>query len=498
MVYMILIIIQNSKTSNRLIEIIGQNSSKYELIAVENHSSLGLQRFINSKPQIVLLEAKTVFMNINTYIGLMEKYKEDFIVLLCNSNSNTTNITYNKHIIETIDLAQISDNDFLQILDQSTRKISNQQKKYIYPESQHVTFFKKQPSPKELTEFFYDYFASYKWQEFWIIHGIFKNISPEIFTVENALKTSINEEDLVFFNISDIEFLIIAYPKAFISESSLQKQIIGLIDYTLEEANMFYYTISYASSRNMLASKFIQSSKLLDYIYFEPNFPHVTENDIVKRKESVLCEQIQAIIACLGKAIIRQNFKSVEEYVETLYFSLIKSSLDFNLLNCTREQLDILYDFIRFIINKDEITKSIDWNFKGISDESEYLKDVFGEIIDKIPTNIANMKEMLFDALYYTFINHSDPDIILSDVAKTVKRSPSYLSSLFSLLTNMSFVDFLNQVRIGQAKKQMVKKEKKIKDISESVGIYDQRYFSNLFKKHVGVTPTEYRKSLHE
>jgi len=292
--------------------------------------------------------------------------------------------------------------------------------------------------------------------------------------------------------------LIIAYPKAFISESSLQKQIIGLIDYTLEEANMFYYTIFYASSRSMLAPQFIQSSKLLDYIYFEPDFSHITEIDIAKRKESISSEQIQAIIACIGKAIIRQNFKSVEEYVETLYFSLIKSSLDFNLLNYTREHLEILYDFVRFIINKDEITKSIDWNFKGISDESEYLKDIFGKIINKIPTNIANMKEMLFDALYYTYINHSDPDIILSDVAKIVKRSPSYLSSLFSSLTNTSFVGFLNQVRIGQAKKQMVNKEKKIKDICESVGIYDQRYFSNLFKKHVGVTPTEYRKSLHE
>ena len=68
----------------------------------------------------------------------------------------------------------------------------------------------------------------------------------------------------------------------------------------------------------------------------------------------------------------------------------------------------------------------------------------------------------------------------------------AYLSVLFKNEVGTSYVKYLTNMRITQAKK-LLKDGHKVNEVSEMVGYSNYRYFSDIFKKHVGLTPNEYK-----
>ncbi len=89
---------------------------------------------------------------------------------------------------------------------------------------------------------------------------------------------------------------------------------------------------------------------------------------------------------------------------------------------------------------------------------------------------------------------HLAEDLSLVKLAEHLNMSPKYLSSRFKQATNETFADFTTQVRFERAKALLADPEMKILDIATKVGFMDTNYFSVAFKKHIGMTPTEYRK----
>ena len=85
--------------------------------------------------------------------------------------------------------------------------------------------------------------------------------------------------------------------------------------------------------------------------------------------------------------------------------------------------------------------------------------------------------------------------ITLSDVGKITFFSPVYCDTVFKKETGKSVIDYLLDERISEAKKLLIEGALPLKQIAETVGIGDYNYFSRLFKKRTGYTPTEYRKN---
>ena len=113
-------------------------------------------------------------------------------------------------------------------------------------------------------------------------------------------------------------------------------------------------------------------------------------------------------------------------------------------------------------------------------------------LADKIKTVQAeNLPKVLSRALDYIKLNYSHP-LQLSDVADQVEVSSAYLSNLFSRYLRKSFVDQLTQIRMDRAKRLLKEHTHSIKEISSLVGYQDPNYFSRLFKRLVGCSPTEF------
>lgn len=76
--------------------------------------------------------------------------------------------------------------------------------------------------------------------------------------------------------------------------------------------------------------------------------------------------------------------------------------------------------------------------------------------------------------------------------------SPNHFSTVFSQETGQTFVEYLTAVRIEAAKQLLTCGNSRMSDIAFDVGYQDLHYFSYLFKKHVGVSPREYRSRSEE
>ena len=91
---------------------------------------------------------------------------------------------------------------------------------------------------------------------------------------------------------------------------------------------------------------------------------------------------------------------------------------------------------------------------------------------------------------------HYQKDISLDDVSREVDISPYYFSKLFKEETGQNFIEYLTQIRMDCAKQLMENKaELSMKEICLACGYQDPNYFSRIFKKNTGLTPTEYRES---
>ena len=94
-----------------------------------------------------------------------------------------------------------------------------------------------------------------------------------------------------------------------------------------------------------------------------------------------------------------------------------------------------------------------------------------------------------------TFIraHYADSGLSLHMVAAEVGFSPNHFSTVFSQETGQTFVEYLTAVRLEAAKELLRTSDARMSDIAFDVGYQEPHYFSYLFKKHVGVSPREYR-----
>ncbi|AGT33538.1 AraC family transcriptional regulator [Geobacillus genomosp. 3] len=91
---------------------------------------------------------------------------------------------------------------------------------------------------------------------------------------------------------------------------------------------------------------------------------------------------------------------------------------------------------------------------------------------------------------------HYAEPLTLDDVAEYIGMSPYYFSKLFKEHFGVTFIDYVTNVRIERAREALAHTDQSLKEICFSVGYNDPNYFSRVFKKQTGLSPSEYRKKL--
>jgi len=86
--------------------------------------------------------------------------------------------------------------------------------------------------------------------------------------------------------------------------------------------------------------------------------------------------------------------------------------------------------------------------------------------------------------------------ISLDEAAQRLDLSSSYFSRIFKEITGMTWREYMLAVKIEKGKELLRDPLKSIKEIAYELGYNNPAHFSLMFKRRVGLSPTEYRKVL--
>jgi two-component system, response regulator YesN len=90
---------------------------------------------------------------------------------------------------------------------------------------------------------------------------------------------------------------------------------------------------------------------------------------------------------------------------------------------------------------------------------------------------------------------HYAEDLSLDQVAHHVRFSPFHLSRIFKSATNSTVLDYVTRKRLDEAQRLLREQILSIKEVGAAVGYTDQNYFSRVFRRLTGMTPSAYRRA---
>lgn len=124
-----------------------------------------------------------------------------------------------------------------------------------------------------------------------------------------------------------------------------------------------------------------------------------------------------------------------------------------------------------------------------------YTRQVIGQAIDlRDRESKKQQRDLLNQAIEFIGGHYREESISLDRVAKKVNISPNYFSAIFSQEVGLTFIEYLTGKRIEEAKHMLRQTDKRSGEIAYAVGYKDPHYFSFVFKKVTGCTPSEYRR----
>lgn len=125
---------------------------------------------------------------------------------------------------------------------------------------------------------------------------------------------------------------------------------------------------------------------------------------------------------------------------------------------------------------------------------TDRLRSILNQYAAKMKEiNALPKKEEIVKAQKYVLLN-LDKKITLRDVSEHLHMNPSYFSRIFKQHTNVNFIDYVNQMKIEEAKKLIDHTNESMEQIAEKLGFESKGYFNKVFKKYYGASPSEYKQ----
>ena len=246
----------------------------------------------------------------------------------------------------------------------------------------------------------------------------------------------------------------------------------------LEAKDAFHHRIFVGENQALCISDVDPSSHIEDYVS-EKQIRHIMRQVKIGTKDSLEAE-IREFIEKLKKSDINLNQLQIfyAEFMVEL-FRLSRGhviSLDetgFNNVN-TNEELA---------------------SFASMDEFADRLIELTGILWEKINNGrLDSTKKLAEDAKQYIADHYGESTLSVDEICSHLGVGTSYFSSVFKKETGVSFVTYLTQIRMNEAQRLLDTTDEKSYIIAGMVGYEEPNYFSYVFKKHFGVSPSKYRQ----
>lgn len=250
------------------------------------------------------------------------------------------------------------------------------------------------------------------------------------------------------------------------------------------------------SYRTALAARSFRAFRASQSIYY-----YETENTKIPGGR-VLCKKI---LDELISEIERNNREGIERSVDLLYEKMNQLSMDTG-----KVDLNINYLSFQLIhlaaeqdsnVNQEEIMHRISADaFTGgtMRGSKEHLKRFAGYYAEYLVQLRRNISGGVLADIEREVREHYVENLTLKDLSAKYFINSAYLGQIFRKKYEMSFKDYLNNYRIGQAACLLIRTDKRVYEIAEEVGYRNLEYFINRFIATKGCTPAKFRKQSRE
>ncbi len=148
------------------------------------------------------------------------------------------------------------------------------------------------------------------------------------------------------------------------------------------------------------------------------------------------------------------------------------------------------------------IIKMLIATIDNVNDKENY-KDEIILLLECIIVNIQNNLKIKNINPYVKKIikflhQNVNKKISLKEIASHVSLSPNYADAVFSREIGKYIFDYFGDIKIQEAKKQIIENEKKLNEIAYDLGFENYNYFSRYFKKKTGSSPQNFKKSFYK
>lgn len=220
----------------------------------------------------------------------------------------------------------------------------------------------------------------------------------------------------------------------------------------------------------------------------------------VQPKPDAASDQITELRQKIASQLLEKCTASLTDELTALYNRLKKDA------QMTEIQVRLMY--VSFV---DLLTLKFGSEMPGLAEgeslnkrilDAAFLDDIHRMVLDCVAsiidrqTNIIDTgacSEVIQRIVRYINSHYSDCGLGLDTVAREFGYSPSYLSRLFKIETGLSLIDYVNMVRIYNARKLLGTPGWLAYEVCRTVGYNNYNYFSKNFKKITGQTISEYR-----
>lgn len=225
----------------------------------------------------------------------------------------------------------------------------------------------------------------------------------------------------------------------------------------------------------------------------------------INQKEGQINKKTDEIqLSYLSNLIIQKleegRFKEVREIVDTVFLKGFTQETGI-LFNWCMNSIYSIVDYFQ-LTNYEEMKGVMVFPIDSMSNLYLYttLHASFMEKIEKICTFLDNLKgsnnEMIVNKVCKIVKEeYSNPELSLQKIAANLDISYNYLSTVFKQISGENFSSYVTKIKINRAKNLVLERNLKMYEIAEQVGYMNARYFTEQFKKSVGMSPSEYKAS---
>ncbi|NOU72449.1 AraC family transcriptional regulator [Paenibacillus sp. LMG 31458] len=249
--------------------------------------------------------------------------------------------------------------------------------------------------------------------------------------------------------------------------------------------------LSYGEAKESLIDRFFQGNRMIFQYEQKRNIQEERTETVSQEEKIELLSRVRigdedgsiAYLAVLLERLAGVYKHNVDRFKSDSYDLIL--SLSRMVVDLVGNASEILSDIARMLQN---LYNTIRYD-KFVEKLSSYWRKLARQLVDD---HALEVSPVIRSAIVYINEHHQEK-MLLTEIAQHCYLSTYYFAHLFKKETGLSFVDFLNKVRIEKSAYFLEKTELSVREIAAHVGIHDANYFARKFRMVMGCSPTDYR-----